>query len=131
MFRRNDAGLRLRAPRRHARRADRPLDIYIAAEDSGDASSGDTVLVRARSQDGSRPAAIPKGSIVEVIERQTHQFVGTYFEIDRHRLRADRRHDCSRSPSCVGDPGAKNAQPDDKVVVEMVRFPSPPQKAKG
>ena len=27
-------------------------------------------------------------------------------------------------PISVGDPGAKNAQPDDKVVFEMVRFPS-------
>ena len=28
------------------------------------------------------------------------------------------------APVSVGDPGAKNAQPDDKVVIEMVRFPS-------
>ncbi len=27
-------------------------------------------------------------------------------------------------PILLGDPGAKNAQPDDKVVFEMVRFPS-------
>ena len=27
-------------------------------------------------------------------------------------------------PIYVGDPGAKGAQPDDKVVLEMVRFPS-------
>src|SRR5690606_17347364 len=29
-----------------------------------------------------------------------------------------------QKPIYVGDPGAKNAQPDDKVVFEMVRFPS-------
>ena len=34
-------------------------------------------------------------------------------------------------PICVGDPGAKNARPDDKVVFEMVRFPSPVHDGEG
>ena len=34
-------------------------------------------------------------------------------------------------PIYVGDPGAKNAQPDDKVVVEMLRFPSPLHDGEG
>ena len=34
----------------------------------------------------------PRGAIVEVVERQTHQFVGTYLGVGRRGLRADRRH---------------------------------------
>ena len=34
-------------------------------------------------------------------------------------------------PIYVGDPGAKNAQADDKVVIEMVRFPSPLHDGEG
>ena len=34
-------------------------------------------------------------------------------------------------PICVGDPGAKAARADDKVVFEMVRFPSPGQDGEG
>ena len=34
-------------------------------------------------------------------------------------------------PVLLGDPGAKNAKPDDKVVIEMVRFPSQSQDGEG
>ena len=34
-------------------------------------------------------------------------------------------------PIFVGDPGAKNARPDDKVVIEMIRFPSPVHDGEG
>src|SRR5262249_41800553 len=57
-------------------------------------------------------------------ERATHQFVGTYFEEDgRGWVRVDGT--IFFAPIYVGDPGAKGAKPDDKVVMEMVRFPSP------
>ncbi len=60
--------------------ADRRHDIYIAAKDAGDASSGDTVLVRMKTGRSTARAPNPEGEIVEVIERGTRQFVGTYFE---------------------------------------------------
>ena len=31
----------------------------------------------------------------------------------------------------VGDPGAKGARPEDKVVLEMIRFPSPEERGEG
>src|SRR5207244_13094944 len=37
---------------------------------------------------------------------------------------------CSHS-SEVGDPGAKGAKPDDKVVLEMIRFPTPEERGEG
>ena len=50
-------------------------------------------------------------------------FVGTYFE-SRGIGYVQVDGTVFAQPISVGDPGAKNAQPDDKVVIEMVRFPS-------
>ena len=56
-----------------------------------DAASGDTVRVRlAEARDARRPG--PAGEIVEVVERRTTRFVGTYFEAAGARLGAGRRH---------------------------------------
>jgi ribonuclease R len=99
----------------------RDQDIYIAADHAGDAADGDLVLVKllkARGRFGQ-----PQGAIVEVIERETHQFVGVYFEQNGSAyVQVDGT--VFANPIAVGDPGAKNAQPDDKVVFEMVRFPT-------
>jgi ribonuclease R len=103
-------------------------DIYIPAEQSADAATGDVVLVELGRQRGRELG--PRGTIVEVVERQTHQFVGTYFEsAGAAYVRIDGA--MFARPISVGDPGAKNAQPDDKVVVEMLRFPSPLRDGEG
>ena len=50
-----------------------------------------------------------------MVERQTQQFVGTYLEsAGAAYVRID--GPLFARPIYVGDPGAKNAQPDDKVV---------------
>src|SRR5262249_46960499 len=54
-------------------------EIYIPQEGVGDASSGDTVLVRI-GRKAKRHDLGPRGEIVRVLERATKQFVGTYFE---------------------------------------------------
>jgi ribonuclease R len=103
-------------------------DIYIPAEESADAATGDVVLVEVGRQ-RSRELG-PRGRIVEIVERQTHEFVGTYFEsAGAAYVRIDGA--MFARPISVGDPGAKNAQPDDKVVVEMLRFPSPLHDGEG
>ncbi len=65
-----------------------------------------------------------------MLERATRTFVGTYFERDGEAfVRVDGTvftHSIS-----VGDPGAKGAKPDDKVVIEMLRFPSPDDRGEG
>ena len=87
------------------------------------------MLVRLKpKRDSTRPN--PEGEIVEVIERRTQQFVGTYFESAGTAYVQVDGKPFSR-PILVGDPGAKNAQPDDKVVIEMVRFPSHYQDGEG
>ncbi len=129
IFRRTDSGYGFVRPAGSAPGADRRHDIYIAAKDAGDASSGDTVLLRLKAKrDTHRPN--PEGEIIEIIERQTHQFVGTYFESAGAALVQVDGRPFSR-PIMVGDPGAKNAQPDDKVVIEMIRFPSHNQDGEG
>ena len=121
VFRRMSAGYGFVRPTGTEPNAGKSLDIYISAKNARDAASGDVVLLRLgkrRDRGGQQ-----EGEIVEVLERETHQFVGTYFEQGGLCLvQIDGR--VFTQPVLVGDPGAKGARTDDKVVVEMVRFPS-------
>jgi ribonuclease R len=101
---------------------DRTGDIHVAASAALDAATGDTVRVRlARGRDVRRPG--PSGEIMEVVERRTTRFVGGYFEAAGGGWVQIDGTNFAR-PVSVGDPGAKGARQDDKVVVEMVRFPT-------
>lgn len=96
-------------------------DIYVAPADLGDAHNGDSVLVRLLRRPG--PQGRPAGVIVEVVERATNVFVGIYQEEDDQGYVAiDGTH--FSEPVWVGDPGAKGAREGDKVVIEMIRFPT-------
>jgi ribonuclease R len=104
-------------------------EIYIPQEAVGDASTGDTVLVRI-SRKAPRPDLGPRGQVVRVLERVTKQFVGTYFERDGQGLVRVDGTVFSHS-IYVGDPGAKGARPEDKVVFEMLRFPTSEDRGEG
>lgn len=127
IFRKTNAGFGFVRP--HPTEALAGQDIYIRPQAVGDASTGDEVLVRLIKR-SRRPDRGPEGEIIRVLERDTHQFVGVYFEeggegfvrVDGHVF---------PDPIYVGDPGAKGARPDDKVVFEMIRFPSPRQRGEG
>ena len=95
--------------------------IHIAARDMGGAHRGDEVLVRllARRKSGGQRC----GRVEEILQRATHKFVGTYFERDRQGFVAI-DGTAFPDPLPVGDPGAKGARPKDKVVVEMLQFPT-------
>jgi ribonuclease R len=122
IFRRADAGFGFVRPAGSAPGADRTQDIYISKYDAGDAATGDTVLVRLKKKVESRRLN-PEGEIVEIIERETHQFVGVYFEEGgQSYVRVDGLP--FSQPIVVGDPGVKRPKVDDKVVLEMVRFPT-------
>ncbi len=97
-------------------------EIYIAEGDAADAATGDTVVVRI-TRKPRRPELGPSGVVLEVLERATREFVGTYFERDGNGyVRVDGT--VFSHSIYVGDPGAKGARPDDKVVLEMLRFPT-------
>ncbi len=95
-------------------------DIHISEKRTLDASSGDLVAVRLKKADGGERT---RGEIVEILERDKHQFVGVYFErSEMGYVQVDGK--IFTRPTFVGDAGAKNARSGDKVVIEMVHFPS-------
>lgn len=96
-------------------------EVAIREDDAMDAATGDEVLVKVVSK--GRGDVGPRGEIVQVLERARRQFVGTYFERNgKGYVRVDGT--VFAHSIYVGDPGAKGARPDDKVVIEMLRFPS-------
>jgi ribonuclease R len=104
-------------------------EILIREGDTLDAVTGDEVLVRI-TRKPVRPDLGPRGIVLRVLERATRQFVGTYHE--REGMGLVRVDGTVFSHSIyVGDPGAKGARPEDKVVFEMLRFPTPEDRGEG
>ncbi len=98
-----------------------PEDVYIPQRRTLDAASGDIVRVKLTARrEGKRLKT--SGRVIEIIERRTHQFVGTYHERGRYGLVAIDGNQFD-TDVLVGDAGAKSCRIGDKVVVEMVRFP--------
>lgn len=96
-------------------------DVFIDRGDMKDAQDGDEVLVKLIS--GRRAGGQRSGELVEVVTRDTTVFVGTYFEEDEGGwVQIDGKN--FSHAIAVGDPGAKGAQPEDKVVIEMLHFPT-------
>jgi ribonuclease R len=122
-FRRAQAGFGFVRPVGTPKSHGNEQDIFIPENRTGDAVTGDLVAVEINYRKRASRGGF-EGKIVEVVERETHQFVGTYFEAaGQAMVQVD--GSIFAQPIRVGDPGAKNARPDDKVVFEMVRFPSP------
>ena len=106
----------------HERIAGTPeRDVYLAASDMRDAHTGDEVLVRLLKRRRTRGQRC--GRVEEILERATSQFVGSYFERAGSGF-VEVDGGTFAEPVLVGDPGAKGAQSGDKVVIEMLRFPS-------
>jgi ribonuclease R len=126
-YRRTGSGLGFVRP--HLREGQSGAEIRIKEEHSLDAATGDSVLVSLLRKP-SRPDLLASGKILRVLERATRQFVGTYFERDGQGLVRVDGTVFSHS-IFVGDPGAKGARPEDKVVFEMLRFPTPEDRGEG
>src|SRR5438309_960182 len=104
-------------------------EVFIPEGRALDAVTGDAVLVRI-TRKPNRPDLGPAGEVLQVLERATHQFVGTYFERDgQGYVRVDGT--VFSHSIYVGDPGAKGAKPEDKVVFEMLRFPTVEDRGEG
>jgi ribonuclease R len=126
-YRRTGSGLGFVRP--HLLEGQAGAEIRIKEEHALDAATGDTVLVRL-TRKPNRPNQRASGQIVRILERATRQFVGTYFEREGQGLVRVDGTVFSHS-IYVGDPGAKGARPDDKVVFEMLRFPTPEDRGEG
>ncbi len=126
-FRRAAAGFGFVRPEGTQRAEGRDADVFIPMDNTGDASSGDIVSVKLEKR--GRLGKL-EGRIIEVIERETNRFVGVYFEQSGMGLvQIDGK--LFQKAISVGDPGAKGARVDDKVVVDMVRFPSHTRDGEG
>jgi ribonuclease R len=110
-------------------REGREADIFIAADDTRDASTGDEVAVKITKRPHT-PGFNLQGRIVKIVARASGLFVGTYFEqAGDGYVKVDGT--TFRDPLSVGDPGAKGAKPGDKVAVEIARYPSPGVEGEG
>ncbi len=126
LFRRASKGFGFVRPHSAAAESD---TIFIPLEDTRDASSGDEVAVKLTRRAGKR-GMNSEGRIVRVLARASGVFVGTYFEAgETGYVQIDGT--TFREPVSVGDPGAKGARPGDKVVLEVVRYPTPYLEGEG
>ena len=107
----------------------RDNDIFIAPDEAGDASTGDEVAIKITGK-SNKATGGRQGRILRIVSRATALFVGSYFESDGEGyVKID--GSTFNDPVLVGDPGAKGAQPGDKVALEMVRYPSPVRMGEG
>ena len=120
-FRRTSAGYGFVRPA-GSTATDRSEDVYIPVEATRDAADGDHVTVKvSRKRRGKELRNF--GEIIAIVERASNRFVGVYCEKDGGAfVQVDGK--VFTQPVSVGDPGAKDVAEGDKVVIEMVRFPS-------
>jgi ribonuclease R len=105
-----------------------PQEYRVPDHLTGDAASGDEVEIAvrrkaSRTDDGS-------AEIRQIVTRATRQFVGTYFERDGAGFVRVDGQIFSHSVA-VADAGVKGAKPNDKVVFEMIRFPTALERGEG
>lgn len=106
----------------------RPSEYQVPDHLAHDAAHGDEVEIAVRRRSGRSMEGMAE--IKEVVRRATRQFVGTYFERDGSSLVRVDGQVFAHSVG-VADAGTKNAKPNDKVVVEMIRFPTAMDRGEG
>lgn len=114
---------------------DRSDDIFIPKTKTADAANLDIVKIRvSKGRDGrgggSNKSLRITGRVVDIIDRHTHRFVGTYGESGPYGF-VTVDGGTFESGILVGDAGAKNCKIGDKVVIEMANFPSEKQDGEG
>jgi ribonuclease R len=131
VFRRTQRGFGFVQPTSHVREG----AIYIAKEETGDALSGDTVLVRVLhpGREGGGPGDGPSGRIVEVTQRRRSSYTGV---LTRRGNKGSGPQGASagqwlvlpdgkqlKDPIVVKDAESSKAREGDKVVIELLVFP--------
>ena len=128
-YQKASAGYGFVRPLETPREAERSLDVFIPAGRQSDAANGDTVRVRVTRRRQGREEKL-SGKVLEVVERRTHRFVGTYLERGGYGL-VQVDNNVFETAIYVGDAGAKNGRVGDKVVIEIANFPSAYQEGEG
>ncbi|MBN1845271.1 MAG: VacB/RNase II family 3'-5' exoribonuclease [Sedimentisphaerales bacterium] len=105
-------------------------DLYIPIGQGRDAVTGDRVVARVLRRRGGAGATRLSGSIVEILSRGQSECTGSLFqEAGQWFVQPDGRSLTERIS--VGDPGAKQARAGDKVLVEILSYPTPKYYAQG
>ncbi|MFB0553927.1 MAG: ribonuclease R [Phycisphaerae bacterium] len=105
-------------------------DLFIRPDATGDAMTGDIVIVKVKRQ-GKRGGQMRySGEVIEVLERAQNRFVGTLL---KHPEAWIVQPDGTSffEPISVDDVGAKGAKEKDKVVVEILSYPTEKYLARG
>ncbi len=103
-------------------------EVRIREGKALDASGGDEVMVRLTRRATKLGGA--SGEVVRILRRATRTFVGTYFERDGGAyVRVDGT--VFAHSVAVGDPGAKGAKSHDKVVLDLLKFPTADDRGEG
>ena len=105
-------------------------DLFVPPDDTGDAMTGDTVIAKVRRKGRRGAEARYTGEVIKVLERANNRFVGTLM---RHPEAWLVQPDGSSfvEPIVVDDITAKNAREKDKVVVEILSYPTERCLARG
>ena len=102
-------------------------DLYIAAENTGGAMTGDVVQAEVRhGRRGDRSS----GRVVEVVQRRRTRFTGTMIKHGSGWIAEPDGRDLGELV-VVRDADAKHVSVGDKVVLEIVHFPEGPYQAEG
>ena len=105
-------------------------DLFIPPNAAGDAMTGDIVAAKVRKR-GKRAGHMRyRGEIIEVLERAESRFVGTLVKKpDGWTVQPDGTGFVE--PISVDDVGTKGAKEKDKVVVEILAYPTEKYLARG
>ncbi|ADV62888.1 VacB and RNase II family 3'-5' exoribonuclease [Isosphaera pallida ATCC 43644] len=109
---------------------DRRHDIFIPAEFTLDAASGDLVEARLVRRPRGGWLSNREGRLTRVVQRASGTFVGTY-QVQGRRAFVVVDGLKFEEPIPVGDPGAKGARHGDKVAIELARYPTPHHPGQG
>jgi len=105
-------------------------DLFIPPSATGEAMAGDIVLVKVKRQ-GKRDGQMRySGEVIEVLERSQNRFVGTLMKHpEAWIVQPDGK--TFVEPISVDDVSAKGAKEKDKVVVEILSYPTEKYLARG
>jgi ribonuclease R len=105
-----------------------PHEYHVPDHLAYDAATGDEVEIAIRR----RPSHAEDGlaEVRDVVKRATRRFVGTYFERDGDAfVRVDGQ--IFTHSVAIADAAVKGVRPNDKVVLEMIRFPTAMDRGEG
>lgn len=105
-------------------------DLFVSPSDKADAMTGDIVMAKVKRQ-GKRGGEMRcSGEIIEILERAQNRFVGTLVKHPESWL-VEPDGKSFFDPISVDDVGAKGAKEKDKVVVEILSYPTEKYLARG